>query len=101
MGWLMPPAQAMAMWSVASWGPDGAVGCADANTVAALQAAAAAAAQAMSASAKLAAIDAAAVAAALSYAASASQAADVDVPIGLHALHFSSTAGHTRFLRGA
>ena len=55
----------------------------------------------MRGSAKLAAIDATAVAAALSYAAFASQAADVDVPIGLHGLHFSSTAGHTRFLRGA
>jgi len=58
--------------------------------------AAAAAAPAMRGSAKLAAIGATAVAAALSYAAFASQAADVDVPIGLHGLHFSFTAGHTR-----
>jgi len=75
MGWLMPPAQAMAAWSIACWGMDGAAGGADAYTVAALRAAAADAAQAVSAGTKPAAIDAAAVTAALSYAASTSQAA--------------------------
>jgi len=46
-----PPAQAMATWSIACWGMDGTAGGADAYTVATLQAAAAAAAQAVSAGA--------------------------------------------------